>query len=137
MDDAVAVCVRERVGDLDGVAERVAHIQAVARDRVGKRPAGHVLHGDEARAILRIQSVDRGDVGMVEGRGGLRLLLESAQPLWIRRHLWREDLDGDIALQLHVARLVHHSHAALAEEAVDFVRTQACARVECHTVPRL
>ena len=134
VNDAAAVRARKRIRNLYAVAECTAQVQAVARDHFGQRPAGHVLHRDEARAILGIYPVDRGNVGMVQRRGRLCFLLESAQPSGVRcKFLWK-DLDGDIPLQPHVARFVDHPHTALAEEAFDLVGTQTGAGLKAHAL---
>ena len=49
---------------------------------------------------------------MVERREHLRLALEPGETIGVGREEVRQDLDGDVALQLRVARLVDLAHPA-------------------------
>jgi hypothetical protein len=51
---------------------------------------------------------------MVKGRGGLGFLDEPAFTLWVGNLLRREYLQRDEAVEMGVAGLVHHPHAAFA-----------------------
>jgi hypothetical protein len=112
VNNAATVRSRERIRDLHGIAERSVHIQAVPRNRLGKGPPGHVLHRDKGRAIVNIESVNRGDVWVVQRRGRLRFLLEAAQAPGVGGKLRRKNLNGDVAFQSHIARLVDDTHTA-------------------------
>jgi len=72
--------------------------------------------------------VQRADVRVVQRRNGLRFALEALAPRWIRRELWRQDLDGDRPVEPGVARPIHLAHPALAEQPLDDVGTQPVAR---------
>ena len=67
---------------------------------------------------------DRDEVGMVEGAGGLRLLLEPAEPVGIGRGLRMQDLDRDFPPKSLVARAVDLPHPARAQRRQDLVRPQ-------------
>src|SRR5207247_5879273 len=60
------------------------------------------------------------------------LALEAGQPLGIGRKELGQDLDGDVAPELRVARTIHFAHAARAERTDDFVRAEAAARGDGH-----
>ena len=70
MYDSGRVSRCQRVGDLNGILQHVSNAQAFAPDQVIERIACHVLHGDVlnrlAIDLLRIDVVDRDDVGMVQ-----------------------------------------------------------------------
>jgi hypothetical protein len=72
--------------------------------------------------------VNRQDVGMIERRDGLRLLLESAQSLRIARERCGQNFDGDIPVETGVARAIHLAHAAGSGRSDDLVWANACAR---------
>src|SRR5262249_58089252 len=78
--------------------------------------------------------VDRDDVGMIESRGGPRLLLEALQPRRIRRQLRRQHLDRHLARETRVPRPVHLSHPPGAQRRQDLVRTEAGARRHGHEI---
>lgn len=68
--------------------------------------------------------VDGDDVGMVEGGGGARLLLETGLAIRIH-HARRHHLDGDVAPKARIMRAVHFAHAARAKRRDDGVRAEA------------
>ena len=58
---------------------------------------------------------------MVQGGQNLRLALETRQPLRVLGKSFRQDLDGDVALEPHVMRTVDFAHTPgteLIEDAV-------------------
>ena len=61
---------------------------------------------------------------MVEGAGGLRLLLEPAEPIRIGRRLRGQDLDRYLPPEPLVARAVDLPHPARAERAENLVRAE-------------
>ena len=78
MDDAGRMRRGERIGDLDAVVERSRFsAQPVPRDHAIERPSRHELHGNEVDALVLRDVVDRDDAGVIERRGGLRLLREA------------------------------------------------------------
>ena len=77
--------------------------------------AVQVFHGDERLAILFTNVVNRADVGMVEGRGGLRFTSETLQCLAVSGHVFREKLQGDKTVEASVLGFVHNTHPATAE----------------------
>src|ERR1041384_4294456 len=67
------------------------------------------------------RSGDRDDVRVRESGRHTRLAQEPLTRRWHAREVRRQDLDGDVAIQLHVAREVDHSHPATAELALERV----------------
>ncbi len=62
---------------------------------------------------------------MVQRRGGAGLLLEAPQPVGIGGERRRQHLDRDVAPEPRVAGAVDLAHAASAERADDFIRTES------------
>ena len=74
MDDALGVRRGQRVGDLDGVGERLRRRQAAVRDGAIERHAVDVLHDDERHVAVLLHAVDGDDVRVVQGGGGAGLV---------------------------------------------------------------
>ena len=72
--------------------------------------------------------VDRHDVRMVQGAGGLRLVGESLASCRIGSGA-REHLDRHIALQPWIASAIHVTHTARAQGADDVVGTETGGRL--------
>ncbi len=72
---------------------------------------------------MRADVVDGQDVRVIELPGGARLLLEAMQPAAIGREASRDQLDRDVAAEAWIARAVDLAHAAGAEPAEHFIRT--------------
>src|ERR1700730_15194323 len=64
---------------------------------------------------------------MVERREHLCFALESRQPIRVGRKDVGKELDGNVAIELDVARAVDLAHAACAQRRQDFVRSEARA----------
>src|SRR5262249_46620112 len=109
MDDAAAGRGVERVEDLD------AELQlAIDRHWTAERTAVHELHDEEVGAEV----VDLADVRMVERGDRARLALHAIrEPPGAR-------FQRDGTVQPRVPRPVDDAHAAFADRAVDFVRSQ-------------
>ncbi len=82
------------------------------RDAVLERAALHELHGEEVRALVLADVVDRDDVRMVQGRGGARFGLETAYELGVRGEACAEDFDGDAAVEARLYGEVDLAHSA-------------------------
>ncbi len=69
---------------------------------------------------------------MVQRSQGPRLALELAQAIGVAGDVLRQDLDGDGAIEAGVAGAVDLAHAPGADQAEDFVWTQARASSQRH-----
>ncbi len=83
MDDALLVCGFERDGNISGKAHRIRNGDRSALDALGERLTVHQLHRDAARRARLFESVDLGDVGMIEGRKRSRFAPETRQSIRI------------------------------------------------------
>src|SRR6185436_13848899 len=75
-----------------------------------------------------LEAVNGGDVGMIERCQELGFTLEASELLRVARELRWQRLDGDLAVELSVARQIHHAHATAAQLAFDEVVTQCLWR---------
>ena len=100
------------------------HQRAFAQE-LAQRLSLHQLHRDVADAVRGADLVDRHDVGVVEGRGRARLLLEARQPVRIPGGRAAEHLDRDRAPEREVAGTVDVAHAARTELLGDLVVPEA------------
>ena len=91
------------------------------REALPERLAFDQLHDDVRGIIDDTQLEHRDQVGMIEGAGRSRLLLESFQPVGICREGRRQDFDGDVPVELGVAGAIDLAHAAGAELRDDLV----------------
>src|SRR5262249_974255 len=89
-----------------------------------QRPALDALHGDVEGRPVRADVEDRDDVGVVESRGGARLLLEALQPPAVIGDLLLQDLERDPAREPRVPRPIDLTHPTRAERREDLVRAQ-------------
>ena len=97
--------------DLDGLVQR----QGAGDQSLREILAGHQLHDQEADSPALVESVDRGDVGMIERGQQFRLALEAHQPVGVGAEGLRQDLDRHLAVERGVDRAPDLAHAALAE----------------------
>ena len=135
----MAALVEQHVGRLDvamHVARCMDRIQRLAeRHHDGGRPLGgqhagephvraqvvsvHVAHQQVGLAVLDARSVHGQDVRVLDGRGGARLAQEPpARPL-VLDALGRDDLDGDVALEIDLTCPVDDAHSAAANRLLD------------------
>ena len=102
--------------------------QTTRRNQLVQGLPGYVLHDHEVNTALRTDVMNYADVGMLQRRDGFRLVLEAHLQIGVRRQMGRQDLDRDRALQPGVAGQIDFAHAARAQQRLDFVWSQSCAR---------
>ncbi len=112
MDDPALVCRIERVGDLPRNRDHVARWQRTLRDALGQRGSVHELHRDRVVPVSLFDTVDLGDVRVIQRRKRLGLASEARDAIGIVLHEGREDLQRDVTLQLRIARTIHLTHSA-------------------------
>src|ERR1700729_265746 len=96
--------------DLNGVVDRFADWQWATLQLL---PQGLALQqlGDQIRCAFKCaEAVNGKNVGMVQSRGRLRLLLETPQPIGILRDKGRQYLDRDFTFQNRVASAINLAH---------------------------
>ncbi len=80
-----------------------------------------VLHGDELDPVGLAQIKNADDVLVRNLPREDQFLLEAPKNFGIGGHVGANHLDGDLAVQLFVVGLVNGTHAALSEQADDFI----------------
>jgi hypothetical protein len=114
VDDPLLVRCGQAVRHLDRVVDRLADRQRARAKAIAERFALEQLRDDEGGAVVGADVVNGQDVGMVEARGGARLLLEALQPVGVAGERRRQHLDGDVAAQAGVASTINLAHSACA-----------------------
>ena len=77
--------------------------------------ADHPFLSNKKHAIRLADFVNRDDVGMIESGCGARLLLKAAHVVWIAGEARRQQLQGDLAIQIQVSRQPNFADTAGAE----------------------
>jgi hypothetical protein len=73
---------------------------------VGERWALDKLHHERSRGASVLDTIDGRDVGMVQRRQHLRFPREAGEALGVLGEEVRQDREGDVAIELPVARAV-------------------------------
>ena len=132
MDDVLVVrrgeAVRDASRDLRGLARR----HGPSRHALAQRLALEELGDEVRRAGVGAEVVDDEHVRVVERARRAGLLLEPAQPVGIRGHRRRQDLDRDQPPEPRVERAVELSHAAVGQRGHDLVRPELLPDAEAH-----
>jgi hypothetical protein len=134
VDDSLVVRRLERLGDLFRDADGI-----VKRDRAAPQPlrqvlAFHQLHDEGAHITRFFETVDVGDVRVVQGREGLGFACETCDPVGIVPKV-AQHLDRNVSIEPGVARAIDLAHAARADQRDDFVRAEASTGRQRHEAP--
>ncbi len=114
--------ILQGIGDLRADLAGLLDRQRTSPQHVGERPARGVLHDDVVQPIFgRTGVVHRQDIGMPQRAGRHRLTPKARHELLIARQPAGQYLDSDITIQGWLVRLVHHRHAAFAQQLRDDV----------------
>ena len=132
MGDSGAMRAVERVGDLGGELERLIERERALLDAGGQRLALQVLHHHVAGAILIADVVECADVRMIQRCDGAGFAFEAGAQILALGDVFRQDLDGDGAVEPRVAGLVHFAHSSSADRGEDFVGAEFFAGGERH-----
>jgi hypothetical protein len=116
MHQPLVVRVLQGVAELLNDRQRLRGRQRAALQEVTQVLAVDVFHGERVEPIAVAEIVDRDDVRMIEPGQGLGFAGEARREGSIAGHLRRQDFDSYQTIQLGLPRLVHRSHAALAEQ---------------------
>ena len=79
-----------------------------------------------------MQSVDGGDVGVIQRGQQLGLALEAGQAVRVVGEGCRQELDGDLAVEGGIDRLPHTAHPPLADFLAELVVQQCLTGFERH-----
>src|SRR5207247_306041 len=90
------------------------------------------LENQELGAVGLFETVDAGDMRMIQRRQQLRLALEPRDAFGILSEQRGETLDGDTATEAGVACPIDFAHAACADSGLNFVGTDPRAGFDGH-----
>jgi hypothetical protein len=116
------MCRVESIGDLDAQIEHRLDRHRLASDPVPECLALPQFHGDECSPVGLIDFADRADVRVVQRGRSLGFPLKAAEGLCVVGEFVGKKLQGDMATELEVFRLVHDAHATAADLAEDAVK---------------
>ena len=119
---------RQRLGDCDPDFTNLVQRHRTFAQPLGQSFSFEKLHHQIVGAILRANVVELADVRMVQRRNRPRLALHALFQLRRRRKMRGENFDRDRAVEARVAGAIHFSHAARAEQRLNFVWTEFRAR---------
>jgi hypothetical protein len=135
MHDPELVRGLEGVGDLFRDLERIIKTQSArglgcrtsSGDEHGQILALDEFHDEGVRRARVFKAIDGRDVGVVERCEHLRFTPKSRQPVRIGHKSRRQNLERDVAVELHVAGAIDLAHATLAQFLEDLVGAEARA----------
>ena len=102
-------------GNLGGRPQGLGVGERSGLERVAKGLARDVLHSEVKLALGLADLVDAADIGMVERRGRLGLAHEAGPHGRVTVGRFRQELEGDFAIETRVLGQIDFAHAALAE----------------------
>ena len=117
VDDAALMRMRQRPRDLAGKVQHLAPLKRAAPVHI--LPQGdtvHKLHDYVFDIIVVADVIDADDIGVREHGDRVGLGAEGAAKLLVGGHLVAHDLDGHLAVEPPVGRLIDHGHTALADQ---------------------
>jgi hypothetical protein len=130
MDDPLAMCLIERVSDLNRVLQYLVECQRTLVKALRQRLSLQMLHDQKIDPILSTHVVEHADVRMAELGYCFGFALEPLAEPRVSRELRGEHLDCDGAVEACISRLVDLSHPASSDGASDFVRAETHTRAE-------
>ena len=121
----------ERIGHLLRDANRFGDRERAACQPFGEGLALDVLHGNEQRAVVLTDFVDRADVRVIERGRRLRLAQQPGVRRGVGAGRGRQHLDGDAAIKRGILAEVHLAHAAGAQRPQDPVSPNRFGSHQC------
>jgi hypothetical protein len=132
MDDALLMGGFKGLGDLSCDGQRFIDRDRPLCDAIGERRPLDQLHHEGLDALDLLETVDDGDVRMVQRGEGSCLTSEASQPFLVLCYSFRQNLDGDVSPEVRVRGAIHFAHASDANLGGDFVRTYASTGGQGH-----
>ena len=135
MDDARVVRFLEGLGDLLGDLQRLVDGNRPFVEALLEVLTLDELENEKRLAVCLLETVDRGDLRVVERREKMSLALEALKASSVFRNLSRQDLDRHVPPELRVGGAVDLPHPPGPEELEDLVRAEALPRRQSHVWP--
>jgi len=116
VDDPLFVRRFQGLGNLTCKIQSPIDVQWTARQHCCEIFTGNQLHRDEAFALRAfVQTVDRGDIGVIQRGEKLGLAFEPCQTICVSGQGLGQHFDRHLAFESHVGCPIDLTHAALAE----------------------
>jgi hypothetical protein len=131
VDDVRLVGHGKCPGDLNRHVDRLLDGESIAH-RGSKGAPLDEFHGKEPDAVVFVQSVNRGDVGMVERREQLSLALKAGKLLGVLLEGVGKNLDRHLSVKRGIKCLPHYAHPAFADLLDESVVPQRLAGLHRH-----
>jgi hypothetical protein len=125
MDDPLVMSGFERLGRLFRDGQRFIERDGAFVDTLREIVALDKFHHERGQTAVLFESVDGGDVRMIQRGEDLGFALKTGHAVRVMREFGREDLQRDITIELGVPRAVDLPHAAGAKRGEDLVRAEA------------
>ena len=132
VDDPLLVRGFERLCDLLRDGQGFVERHGPARDALRQIVTFNKFHHEGGQAPAFFETVDRGDVRMIEGSEHFGFALKTREPIGIDRERRRQDLDRDLPLEFRVGRPIHLPHPAFPDRRGDVVDAEARAGSQGH-----
>ena len=123
MHDSLVVRRFERVGDLTRDGQRFINSQGARSQSLGKRLPFNQLENERMNPVAIFEAVNRANVWMIDGRKQPRFAFEPRATIRVRSEYVGQNLDGNVATQLRIARTKNLSHPAASKQRSNLVRT--------------
>lgn len=105
--DAFAMCGFDGLGDLAKERHGLFDGKRALRKTLGQRLPFDKLHDEKPRSVRVLETVERGDVGVVQRREELGFSVEPCEPLFVTGEIAGQDFDGDVTLEFRVDGAIH------------------------------
>ena len=134
MYDALLVRRFQGLGDLLGDGQCLFNRDRATGNALREILAFDEFHHQSLRATGSLETVNRGDVRMVQRRERLGFPLEACESLSVLGERIGQDFDRHLAAKAGVGSAVNHAHAAFADPGGDFEDAEARAGTEGQAV---
>jgi hypothetical protein len=122
----------ERFGDLPRNRQRFIYWNAARRagNPIRQRRPLHEFEDEGRIPVVTgfgrtfFNSVNRGDVRMIQGCEDLRFALEAREAIGVMTECFGQDFECDIAIEPRVARAIDLAHSACSEQTENLVRAE-------------
>ena len=115
MNDSLGVKCFKGLRHLYGNIEKFFKLQRFPVNALLQTLAFQPLHDDEGMAAVIVDFMDGANVGVIQPRRGPGFALEAVQRLAVAQQIVGNELQGNMASEAHVFRLIDNAHAATAD----------------------
>ena len=112
---SLAVRLRQRTGDLDGILQEFCYGQRTFTDAGGQRFAFQEFHHEKIHAVLMTEIMQSADVGVIQGRCGARLSFEALAQFRPVSNITSSNLDRYRPIETCISRFVNFAHTTHAK----------------------